>query len=286
MPAALVTMPLMTDVLVAHDGTDRGDDAVALARVLAPDARLVVLHVLTAPSLPWADRPLRSEAGAASAARLDALRAQLGDDHVVEAVEAPSVAHGLHDAAVSRDAAMIVLGGGTGGHRLSTIADRLLHGSPCSVVVDRGFRPTQLNRIAVAFNGTPEARAALQTAEAMAARSGAKLTLVCVDDIDFSGHPAARGYADVVEEQHHDAVRRMLDAAAALVQDEVTVEVVLRTTGPISTALAVAARELQADVLVCGSRGYGPARRVLLGSVGHDLLAHADCPVVAVPRPH
>jgi nucleotide-binding universal stress UspA family protein len=33
-----------------------------------------------------------------------------------------------------------------------------------------------------------------------------------------------------------------------------------------------------------GSRGYGPLRRVLLGSVSSHVMRHAHCPVVVVPR--
>ena len=38
------------------------------------------------------------------------------------------------------------------------------------------------------------------------------------------------------------------------------------------------------DVLVCGSRGYGPVRRVLLGGVAARLIRRAAAPVVVVPR--
>ena len=38
------------------------------------------------------------------------------------------------------------------------------------------------------------------------------------------------------------------------------------------------------DVLFCGSRGYGPIRRVLLGGVSSRLVRHAKSPVVVVPR--
>jgi nucleotide-binding universal stress UspA family protein len=38
------------------------------------------------------------------------------------------------------------------------------------------------------------------------------------------------------------------------------------------------------DVLFCGSRGYGPIRRVLLGGVSSRLVQRARSPVVVVPR--
>ncbi len=42
--------------------------------------------------------------------------------------------------------------------------------------------------------------------------------------------------------------------------------------------------ERDVDLLVCGSRGYGPARRVLLGGVSTALVRRAAAPVMVVPR--
>ena len=38
------------------------------------------------------------------------------------------------------------------------------------------------------------------------------------------------------------------------------------------------------DLLVCGSRGYGPLRAVLLGGVSRRVAAEAQCPVIVLPR--
>ena len=42
--------------------------------------------------------------------------------------------------------------------------------------------------------------------------------------------------------------------------------------------------ERECDLLVFGSRGYGPVRRVLLGGVLRQLSRRAACPLVVVPR--
>ena len=39
------------------------------------------------------------------------------------------------------------------------------------------------------------------------------------------------------------------------------------------------------DLLVLGSRGYGPVTRVLVGSVSRRAAQEAPCPVLVVPRP-
>ena len=38
------------------------------------------------------------------------------------------------------------------------------------------------------------------------------------------------------------------------------------------------------DLIVCGSRAYGPVRSVLLGAVTHRLAHEAHCPVLFIPR--
>jgi nucleotide-binding universal stress UspA family protein len=47
--------------------------------------------------------------------------------------------------------------------------------------------------------------------------------------------------------------------------------------------LAEQSREL--DLLVCGSRGYGALKSVLLGSVTRALAHSCACPLYIVPRP-
>ena len=53
--------------------------------------------------------------------------------------------------------------------------------------------------------------------------------------------------------------------------------------GDVVDALA-ALDDREVDLLVCGSRGYGPVRRVLLGGVLRRLIRRAACPLVVVPR--
>jgi nucleotide-binding universal stress UspA family protein len=53
---------------------------------------------------------------------------------------------------------------------------------------------------------------------------------------------------------------------------------------PGGTAASLVERSEQLDLLVCGSRGYGPLRSVLLGGVSRALAHHAHCPLLVVPR--
>jgi nucleotide-binding universal stress UspA family protein len=60
------------------------------------------------------------------------------------------------------------------------------------------------------------------------------------------------------------------------------VETELVGTAPAS-ALAAVARTRGADGIVIGTRGFGRAR-ALLGSVAHELIHKAECPVTVIPE--
>jgi len=53
--------------------------------------------------------------------------------------------------------------------------------------------------------------------------------------------------------------------------------------GGVADSILVAAAEVDADVIVVGTRGRGDVKSFLLGSVSHHLVEHADRAVVVVP---
>jgi len=55
--------------------------------------------------------------------------------------------------------------------------------------------------------------------------------------------------------------------------------------GSIARTLLAVADRVNADAVVVGTRGRGAAKSALLGSVSHDVVQHADRPVVVVPSP-
>jgi nucleotide-binding universal stress UspA family protein len=53
----------------------------------------------------------------------------------------------------------------------------------------------------------------------------------------------------------------------------------------MTAVILAAASDVEADVIVLGTRGRGDVRSLLLGSVSNAVLHHADRPVLIVPSP-
>jgi nucleotide-binding universal stress UspA family protein len=293
-------------ILVGYDPR-RGDRApvgfgVAVARltgaplvVAAVHARPPVLAVSAGQSLPYGvvDPDLLDDAPEALRALEGELRT-LGVDAGVRVVRAASAASGLHALAEDEDAGLLVVGSerrsDQGRVRAGSTAGRLLHGSPCPVaLVPREWTERAVETVGVAFVDSEEGRQALRGAHAIARRLRARLRAITVVKprlADASRAEAStpardrRDPEDVEGEYRIDAERALRRAAGELAAD-VPVEVEALIGDPVELLVAASTH---LDLLVCGSRGYGPVRAVLLGSVSGAVMMSARCPVIAVPR--
>jgi nucleotide-binding universal stress UspA family protein len=205
-------------------------------------------------------------------------------------VASGSAAHGLHDLleGPENDTPLIVLGSRrTKGLRSTypgSTAERLLQGSPVPVaMVPWGFGETEdaaIAKIAVAYVDTDDGHIALDHAGRMAIHLNAQLEVLTVVP-DTRVVPTLGDFKRFAADQRA-TYQATLDAALQKLPPEVKATTRL-LDGPVVDALADIRPE-EADVLVCGSRGYGPVRRVLLGGVSSRVLRHARVPVIVVPR--
>ncbi len=140
-----------------------------------------------------------------------------------------------------------------------------------------------MQRIGVAFIDTPEAKEALKVASSVADRTGAgpRLFTVVAPRAEVFAPVMGRDAEEAFVERLRESAKEALDAAlAAMPGVPATGELLEGDT--VDELAALDDREI--DLLVCGSRGYGPVRRVLLGGVSSRLIRRAACPVVVVPR--
>jgi nucleotide-binding universal stress UspA family protein len=145
--------------------------------------------------------------------------------------------------------------------------------------------------ILIAYDGSDDARAALERAgklfagesavvltgwhrfiDTMAIVGGRFNMVVDSEDID---RDAERTAAETAQEGARIAREAGLDAVPRSVVVEFTLA---------DTILAQAAAA-GAGAVVLGSHGYGGLKSLMLGSTSHQLLQHADLPVVVVPSP-
>jgi nucleotide-binding universal stress UspA family protein len=212
-------------------------------------------------------------------------RSDVGDLMIIGG---PSPARVLHDTATRFDASALVVGstrrGAVGRVAPGTTAERLLHGSPCPVLVAPAGLPPDwaIRRVGAGFVESEDGRAGLRVAAGLAAAGGASLrVMTVVEPTEWNRSAAIPVYGGGGAEETTRIAQRALDRALAELPASA------QATGELAAAHpadALAGLSGEVDLLVCGSRGYGPLRAVLLGGVTHPLLRKAECPVLVVPR--
>jgi nucleotide-binding universal stress UspA family protein len=284
----------MSGILVGIDGTTSGEDALAFARRLAAStgAGLRVAAVY-----PYSDvhgrasneafrRALREDA----LAMLDRGTAGLGGDvprHVIADVSPPRA---LCHLAEETGAALLVVGsthrGPIGRVMPGSTGERILHGAPCPVaIVPRGYRTHggEIRAIGVGYDGLDESEVALTSACELAYRLGARLRVIHVFDADYDATAALMPgvSAEAVREEAKRMRREQLAERVAALAQPAEAEAVFVDGNP---GAELADEAAAVDLLIIGSRGYGPVRAVLLGGVAHVVVRAAQRPVIVLPR--
>jgi nucleotide-binding universal stress UspA family protein len=139
----------------------------------------------------------------------------------------------------------------------------------------RGF-----GRILLATDGSEESEAAARLAAAMAGSSGAtRVRIVHCWNLEVHHR---HGVWDV--ETRSEAEKLIAQSVAGLLALNIPAdgEVVHADTEHVGAAIAAAARQFDADVVVVGSRGLGEWRAMREHSVSHQVLSAVGCPVLIV----
>jgi nucleotide-binding universal stress UspA family protein len=219
--------------------------------------RLVV--VAAYPFAPLSSGMLDGPTDAAGAHQVLAVaRKSLGERGAqMRTVPGSSPGRTLHEVADALDASLIVVGsshhGPAGRLVLGNVTAETLRRAPCAVAVaPRGWAGSarSLARIGVGIDGSERDAPAIDFARRLAGQVRP---------------PAA------VETIHVASPQRRGAAVAAELQLE----------GEVADALAAHSGAL--DLLVLGSRGLGPVRSLILGSVAARLVGFAHCPVLVLP---
>jgi nucleotide-binding universal stress UspA family protein len=141
--------------------------------------------------------------------------------------------------------------------------------------------------IVVGIDGSPSSRQALVWAAEQALAEHRPLTLAAAVGVATPAWPSG---ATTLPLEYREALQAEARAVVAEARAELAghapeleVHQLIEPADPRSLLLQLSEH---ATLVVVGSRGRGPVRSLLLGSVGVALTRHAACPVVVHPRTH
>jgi nucleotide-binding universal stress UspA family protein len=283
--------PQRPTIIVGYDGRSTSDDALALGARLAEPAGAQLLLVFAygvealgpAPDPDWIGISPHDAAERILRRGLEAVPPGI----VARICAIPDAPAGgvLDDLADEEHASAIVVGSTQRGPisrvLIGSVAEQLLRGARCAVAVaPREFgkrEPRPLTRLAVGWDGSDGAGVALDIAGELA-QIGSGMVHVYT-----AINPRALGYPLADDEPGRRGAEQLLADAAQRLPEEIPAGAKVLEGEP-AAALVREAEKDDIDLLLLGSRGLGPARRVLLGSVSDTLVRTAPCAVMIVPK--
>lgn len=295
-------MPRLGKILCATDLSPASGPAWQHAQFLAGlvKADLLVLHVvppLPIPASGYFPPDLYQEL--VTAGRRDA---QEGLDRLLRGaadpgfrattrIEEGGAAQRILEVAREEAVDLVVMGthGRTGLGRilLGSVADAVVRSAPCPVITVRADETApgavrRIGRICYATDFSPAAGAAWPWVLALAEATGAEVDLVHVTfDVVADRHVSPQtlaAMARMLREQGEAEAERFLEGCP-LPRERVHVVV---TGGVVGDQIVHQARARSADLVAMGTHGWSGLLRWMLGSVAHQVIQLASCPVLTV----
>lgn len=97
--------------------------------------------------------------------------------------------------------------------------------------------------------------------------------------VDFSGYTAQ------LEQQNREISHRILKKAASYLKPKKFALKAISLSGDARDEITRKVEEINADLLIVGSRGMGAIRRAFIGSTSDHLVHHVNCAVIVVKEP-
>lgn len=133
------------------------------------------------------------------------------------------------------------------------------------------------------YTDSAEAKAALRLGDQLAQVFDGDLSVIAASGLSLfvRSYAAQAAMVSELEAETYAATKASLQSAVAALASGVPVHT-QTVEGNAADVLVERSREL--DLLVLGSRAYGPVRHALLGSVSAAVMREAHCPVLVMPR--
>jgi nucleotide-binding universal stress UspA family protein len=274
---------MFKQIVVGVDGREGGRDAVALAKLLvAAGGELTLAHIVPGDAHADPGAGAAHEAPEAEGAEtlLETVREETGVEAHLRWHRSSSVGRGLHELCELVGADLVAVGssrrGLLGRVLVGDDTSAALNGAPCSIAIaPAGYsqQPGAMREIGVGYDGSAESAHALSVARMLAGASGARLSALEAVSLP-SGAFLGPGAVD-------NTPRRLLEEARARIAALGDVEP-RAAYGQPAEELTLYSASL--DLLIVGSRGYGPIGRLIHGSTSQHLAHSARCPLLVLTR--
>jgi nucleotide-binding universal stress UspA family protein len=275
---------MFKNVVVGVDEHEGGRDAIALAQHLVDKGgqlTLASVHHGYAINLPNPNPDYRTEEHDRALALLTKARQESGVQAELRTIGSPSVGRGLHELAEALGADLLIVGstrrGAIGRVLVGDQTRHALVGAPCAVATaPAGYseHTALMREIGVGYDGSAQSRHAFDVARLIATEHGAKLS--ALETVVIPRHLFVRG-----RRRPDASIDDLLKQASARIAALGDVEPHVAYGHP-AEELALYGASL--DLLVLGSRGYGPVARLGYGSTSQQLAHTARCPLLVLTR--
>lgn len=279
-------------ILCATDLKSRSDAAVNRAGMLATqlDAELVLLHVVPHSSSASALEQSLREASESMKARIRAplWRHGLAPNTMIRI---GSTAQVLSRTAREIGADLIVLGPHAQVARTplaGTTVARVLSERRWPVLIASQPADGAYRDVLLALDLNPESAAIIRAAESLVLRADMSASIVHSCHVPYNAmldsagmpQPTIAQFSGMVTAQARDNIRELLARES---NGSIQYSVTVRRDAP-AVAIEKAVSRIHPDLIVMGTRGRGPVRRALLGSVANRVLESVTTDVLVVPE--
>lgn len=270
----------------------------------APGAELVLVHTVVVPEVPRFLRArtpptdaLVETARLGAAQRMREMVESLGSDLVRTEIRVGHAAEEIAEACREHDADVVVVGkhGERPGFlgQIGSTAEHLVRISEVPVLLATGVRDATPQRLLVPLNDSNVAPWVVEWARFLAERYHAEATAIhivgaAVFTSVLSAATVGAGDTEPLPEAVRTELRQSADdwltrlAGRGASRQPLSIDVVFGDPGE---EIVAAARRMNADLVVMGSRGMGRLGQAVLGSVASYVLRHSPCPTLVIKEP-
>lgn len=139
-----------------------------------------------------------------------------------------------------------------------------------------------IKKIVLAFDSSADSEKALQWTMAFAKDNKAEVHVTSVmESVYTPSFEEAFNLTDINEFRKKDMIEKAAKTEALYKEHNIVSKSVILEGHPAEEIISYA-EKINADLIVCGTRGHGGFSAVLLGSTAHKLVTYATIPVLVI----